>query len=186
MAGEEPESSLADLLKSPVALLIGFIAAVAGLVVFFTGKNLPDLLPSGSPPTSIDSAEGVRGKLLTPDSPVRVLWTGSGDAIEAVWSAEEYPELHSYSVDVYGLAPLETWYNVGYRFGQELRTTATTNPLSETNEKFADEGSAQRVDFQQTWRVCVTAMREVPGGASVEPYIIEGSRRCSDIFTIPR
>lgn len=139
------------------------------------------------------SAETPEGAWLATNSPVKVYWTGRGDTIELYWDLVEYPDLHYYSVDVYGLAPIETWYNVGYPIGEDLRTSDITNPISLSNEYFAEYSKPQRVTNDQTWRACVTGMREPPDGVDVTssdtalrtPYIIEQSERCSDPFTIP-
>lgn len=156
------------------AVLIPIALAWSGILDY-----RPRIYPS---PTA--SPRGA-GKWLSGESPVKVWWTGVGDTIEISWVRMEYPELDHYSLDVYGLAPIETWYNVGYRRGNELRTTDVTNPISLTNEHFSRDGEDARVDNNQTWRVCVRGMMETPGGVSIAPYIIDGSERCSDPFTIP-
>lgn len=117
--------------------------------------------------------------------PVRVVWSGYGDMIEATWQPMHLPGLTWYSVDVYGLTPVDVWYNVGYRIGDELRTSATTDPIAAVNEKIADDNGSGRVDVGETWKVCVTGMRTVPAGAYVSKYVIVGSKRCSDFFVIP-
>lgn len=158
-----------------VVIWTGIIVAVTGI----TGFTLRDLigLPWGSDP------QGAR--VLTPDSPVRVTWTGVADTLELVWSEVEDPELHNYSVDVEALAPIEGWYNVGYRFGEELRTTAIANPIAELNERLKEQDATDRTDFNQVWRVCVYAMRDAPGGVDISSYVIQGATQCSDQFTIP-
>lgn len=123
-----------------------------------------------------ESAAGSSGRVLTPESPVKVSWTGTADAVEITWHEIDDPELHSYSVDVYALAPVESWYNVGYRVGEELRTSATTNPIAELNEYLHESGKSERVDNDQVWRICVTGMRETPGGVDITPYIIDGNK----------
>ena len=97
----------------------------------------------------------------------------------------DYPDLDSYSVDVIGIFPIETSYNVGYRLGQELRTNVVIWPVSRANRNFSEEGENIRVSEDQTWQVCVTGMRKTPLGVDITPYIIERSKRCSDIFSLP-
>jgi hypothetical protein len=153
----------------------GVVLAVVGI----TGFTLKDLI---SLPPGADREDA---RVLTPDSPVRVTWTGVADTLGLSWSEVDDPELHNYSVDVEALAPVEDWYNVGYRSGEELRTTAQANPIAQLNEKLKDRGSTARADSNQVWRVCVYAMRDAPGGVDISRYIIEGGTQCSDQFTIP-
>jgi hypothetical protein len=153
----------------------GVVLAIVGI----TGFTLKDLttLPWGSKPKD--------ARVLTPDSPVRVTWTGVADTLEVSWNEVNEADLHNYSVDVEALAPIEDWYNVGYRSGEELRTTAQANPIAQLNEKLGEGGSTDRADFNQVWRICVYAMRDSPGGVDISPYIIKGETQCSDQFTIP-
>jgi len=57
-----------------------------------------------------------------------VTWTGVADTLELSWDEVDDPEVHNYSVDIEALAPIEDWCNVGYRSGEELRTTAQGIP----------------------------------------------------------
>lgn len=165
--------------RSPAArrflIWTGVVVTIVGLTGY-TFKDLIPLLQGASPKTA---------RVLTPDSPVRVTWTGVADTLELSWNEVDAPDLHNYSVDIEALAPIEDWYNVGYRFGEERRTTARVNPIAQLNEKLRERGSRDRADRNQVWRVCVEAMRETPGGVDISPYIITGRTQCSDQFTIP-
>lgn len=81
--------------------------------------------------------------------------------------------------------PIRNYYNLGYRIGEELRTSDTANPVAEMNEKLSDSGDSETVDYEETWRVCVTAYRYTPD-PDVGPKIIQGTERCSDPFVIPK
>ena len=83
------------------------------------------------------------------------------------------------------MAPIRNYYNLGYRIGEELRTSDTANPVAEMNEKLSDFGDSETVDYEETWRVCVTAHRYTPD-PDVGPKIIQGTERCSDPFVIPK
>lgn len=133
-----------------------------------------------------NSSSASPGKMLSPDSPVKVRWFGQGDTIEVSWDVMDYPDLEHYSVDVYGLTPVQIDYNVGYRRGDELRTSDTANPIAEANEWLKQDGRSEQVTNDETWRVCVIGMKDTPGGVDISPYIIKGSKRCSDPFTIPK
>jgi hypothetical protein len=122
---------------------------------------------------------------LSDKSPVRVWWLGQGDTIQIQWDPADSDEVHSYSVDIYGMAPIRNYYNLGYRIGEELRTRDTANPVAEMNEKLSDFGDSETVDYEETWRVCVTAHRYTPD-PDVGPKIIQGTERCSDPFVIPK
>lgn len=125
--------------------------------------------------------------MLAAESPVRVRWTGRGDTIEISWAASDFNNLdglYNYSVTVYGLAPVARKYNVGYRPGNELKTTATANFIADTNEYFRAQSQPTRVDKNETWRVCVISERELPPGTNT-PRPIAGSERCSDPFNMP-
>jgi hypothetical protein len=152
------------------------------------GTEDPPASPDSSAPesSSTPSPSSPTPSPLSPNSPVRVTWAGTGDRIVITWDPMTFRRLHNYSVNVYGLAPLETDYNVGYRLGGELRTTVETNPVAETNEDLAAAESADRVDEQETWRVCVYGMRDAPLGVDISTYIIDGSTICSDPFNIPQ
>ena len=158
----------------------GFLLSVTGVVATWGG------IYDWRFPWAADDASpvAVSGEMLAADSPVKVRWMG-GDAIEATWGPMDYPDLNHYSVDVLGVFPQETSYNQGYRIGTELSTRVETQPFSRTNQELSDQGSATRVTEGQTWQICVTGMREAPGGVDITPYIIERSRRCSDIFSLP-
>ncbi len=122
---------------------------------------------------------------LSDKSPVRVWWLGQGDTIQIQWDPADSDEVHSYSVDIYGMAPIRNYYNLGYRIGEELRTSDTANPVAEMNEKLSNSGDSETVDYEETWRVCVTAYRYTPD-PDVGPKIIQGTERCSDPFVIPK
>lgn len=173
-----------------VFLILGTPLAWSGLNdwrPFRSGGNVAEPAEGATPGESgTTTSGGVVPQMLTPDSPVKVRWLGTGDTLEVSWGIIDDPELDHYSVNVYALYPIEDDYNVGYRFGEELRLTDTTSPISEMNEHFAQQGDTSRVTAGQSWRICVQGMRETPGGVSITPYIIVGSNRCSDIFTIPQ
>lgn len=145
-----------------------------------------DLRPFGRGVDRPDPNAPASGKVLSAKSPVVVRWTGQGDTIEFSWAAMTYPGLDHYVARVEALAPIEDWYDPGYRSGEELRLSDVTNPISHVNAGYAEDGKTERVDYNQTWQVCVTAMKKTPGGVDVTPYIIAGSRRCSDVFVIPK
>lgn len=169
------------------------LGVLVALVLTWLGVNdwrIPGHAPSGTPssttmPSPDNTPSKGEGAVLASDSPVKVRWLGRGDAIDVTWDAMNYPGLHSYDLQIFGVSPLETWYSEGYRLGEELRTSATTYPVAETNEKFADLGSQDRVTKEETWRVCVTGMKEVPLGVPIAPYVITGSKQCSDLFVLP-
>lgn len=162
------------------AIVIPFVMSWTGLMDLRLGGGNPNPPATQAPPDTATSP-----RTLAADSPVTVVWTGAGDTIEVSWQAIDDPELHHYWAQVYGLDPVVEDYDIGYRFGEELRTTATTNPRAELNDDLAGEGSSQRVPRDQTWKICVTGMRDTPGGVDITPYIIAGTERCSDPFTIP-
>lgn len=177
------------------AVAVPFFMSVTGVMDLRLGSvhSRPEATSSGTGSQPRNSANSAAPHTASPSSvvlagasPVRIVWTGHGDLIDAAWQPMHLPALTWYSVDVYGFTPVENvWYNVGYRDGEQLRTSASTDPIAASNEKFADAGLSTRVDHTETWRVCVTGMRTVPGGGEVAKYAIVGSKRCSDYFVIP-
>lgn len=100
-----------------------------------------------------DAVTDTAGKVLTPDSPVHVRWTGVADTVEVSWNEVDDPELHHYTVDMEALSPIENWYSVGYRIGEELRTTDVTNPIALLNEKLSESGSTERADNNRLFTI---------------------------------
>ena len=160
-----------------IGLFLTFLGATAALMYVQISSPQPnDTSSPVATPTRI---------ALSDKSPVRVWWLGQGDTIQIQWDPADSDEVHSYSVDIYGMAPIRNYYNLGYRIGEELRTSDTANPVAEMNEKLSDFGDSETVDYEETWRVCVTAYRYTPD-PDVGPKIIQGTERCSDPFVIPK
>lgn len=136
-------------------------------------------------PQSSNPISSPQRRVLSGSSPVRVTWLGQGEALEVSWDSIDDEDLHSYSLDVYGLSPEQTWYNAGYREDTRLATTRVIYPLAETRVRYEETDKQTDVGPGETWRVCVHGMRETPGGVDISPFIIEGSKRCSDEFTVP-
>ncbi len=166
-------------------ILLAAAGVLVALVLAWSGIN-DWRLPFAAPPTAEPAPEQAAGRMLAADSPVRVRWIGAADALEVTWSAMDHPDLAWYSVDVHGVSPVQTWYNAGYRPGEELVTQTTVYPATETNEYYAQWGRAERVDGgNEVWRICVTGMKPVPADADVDEFAIDGAEICSDLFTLP-
>lgn len=182
----------------PLALLL--LAAIVGLMITWLGLN--DWRLSGAyRPSQTSTLVGMTtetttggpgpsgseaARVLSGSSPVKVTWLGQGEALKVTWGDMSYPDLDHYSVDVYGVAPEQTWYNVGYREDTKLASTRTIHPLAETRVRYAETDKPTAVGPDETWRICATGMRRVPAGAAVSPYEIDGSKKCSDPFVVPR
>lgn len=199
-AGSQEGIGLWNRLRELHPLTLLFFAALVALVVAWLGLNDWRLPGAYRPPhtdteavsttdtttTGPAPSRTVAARVLSGSSPVRVTWLGQGEALKVTWNDMSYPDLDSYSVDVYGLAPEQTWYNVGYREDTKLASTRTIHPLAETRVRYAETDKPTNVGPDETWRICVTGMRSVPAGAAVEPYEIDGSKKCSDPFVVPR
>lgn len=169
-----------------VGVIVALLIAWWGVNDFrLPGAYRPPTEGTGGQSSAPVASASPSGQVLSGSSPVRVTWLGSGEALEVSWEAIEDPELESYSLNVYGLSPEQTWYNVGYREDTRLATTRVIYPLAETRVRYEETDKQSNVGPGETWRVCVHGMRKTPGGVDITPYIIEGSRRCSDEFTIP-
>jgi len=95
-----------------IGLFLTFLGATAALM--YVQMSSPQPNDTSSPvatPTRI---------ALSDKSPVRVWWLGQGDTIQIQWDPADSDEVHSYSVDIYGMAPIRNYYNLGYRIGEEL------------------------------------------------------------------
>lgn len=185
MAKQKPADSPAprDFWRR-LGLGAALVGALVSIVLGWTG--IGDWRPlCGLTNNCPEPSTGV-ARNLSPDSPVAVIWTGEGDTVEATWDAVSDPELDHYAVDIVGLYPETFRIDAGYRLGEELETSRTLNPASDTVRRFEISGDALTLTPQQTWQICVTASRAVPDDAYVEEeYEIQGSERCSDPFALP-
>jgi hypothetical protein len=122
---------------------------------------------------------------LSPDSPVSVVWSGTGDRVVAHWDALSDPELDHYVVNIVALYPKSFTVDAGYRDGQQLETSRELNPASDAVHRFETNGDPLTLTSNQTWQVCVVGYRATPMGVDVKGYEIQKSEKCSDPFAIP-
>lgn len=181
MAGSSNGGSAA-LVISGASLAIAVIVLLVGDNLLDWGRGSPQ--PSSSSSTTNSAEPGSKGRILS-DGPVRVLWTGDGETLNVTWDAMTYENLDHYSVDVYGVAPEDTWVNDGYRRGEELDRFRVIHPLADTKIYYQTVGKETKVGPGETWRICVTGRAPSPKSDPSRVVEIEGSRRCSDTFAIP-
>ncbi|MCX2746268.1 hypothetical protein OOZ51_00375 [Arthrobacter sp. MI7-26] len=108
----------------------------------------------------------------------------SNGGVDVTWSGLSDPALNYYAVDVTAVSPVNYTYGVPYYPGS-VDTLSRIYPVTYFNKLLADEHRTERAAKGQIWHVCVTGMRQTPNGVDITPYIIKGSKSCSDDFELP-
>jgi len=172
---------------SPHWLLLLVVPILIGLLLTWFGINdwrvpwaKPTTTPTPSMSTATSPAPSPNGRNVAPVK-LRMLSDGG---VDVTWSALSDSELNYYSVDVSAVSPITYTYGVPYHPGI-VDTSSRIHPAPYLNKLLSDERRTERVAPGQIWHVCVTGMRATPNNVDITPYIIKGSKACSDDFTLP-
>lgn len=172
-------------MKQPHWLIPIILSALLALLLTWLGVNdwrLPWIASPPAPDRAAPSSSTEAPSGLT--SPVRVAETGDGGGIDIRWTEVDDPELRGYSVYVTAVRPVKYEYSVPrYRGDSEL--IERHYPVDYLNELLAEANDSRRVEPGQLWYVCVQGMRETPLNVPIDPYIIPGTKACSEEFTLP-
>lgn len=108
----------------------------------------------------------------------------SGQGIDVSWTIVDNAELHGYAVYVTAVRPVQYTYGAP-RYAGDSDVTERMYPVEYLNGLLADAHDERRVQQGQVWYVCVQAMKETPLNVPIDPYIIPGTKACSDEFVLP-
>ena len=154
-----------------------------GLLLTWFGVNdwrVPWALPSAKASTSVPEPSAPNGKNV---APIKLQMLSDG-GVDVTWSALSDPELNYYSVDVSAVSPITYTYGVPFYPGM-TDTSSRIYPATYLDKLLSEERRTERVARGQIWHVCVTGMRKTPNNVDITPYIIKGSKACSDDFSLP-
>ena len=173
---------MSDSRPEPHWLVLLFLGSLIALLLTWLGLNdwrFPFVQPSAAVPTPSPTTKTQSG--LT--APVNVTKL-SGGGIDIRWSVVDNPELRGYSVYVTAVRPVRYEYSVP-RYGGDSDVTERHYPVEYLNELLVASEDSRRVQPGQAWYVCIQGMKETPLNVPIDPYIIPGTKACSDEFTLP-
>ncbi len=168
--------------RQPHWLVPVLVAAVLALLITWLGLNdwrFPFLQSNNASETTTPSSRQSQG--LT--APIQVTKVGR-IGIDIRWSAVNNPSLHGYDVYVTAVRPIQYEYEVP-RYQGDSDVTERHYPIDYLNKLLVEANDARRVQAGQVWYVCVRGMKETPLNVPIDPYIIPGTKACSDEFTLP-
>lgn len=161
------------------------VGAIVAVVISWTG--IGDLRPfcGVSHTCAATPSKAPTARPLSPGSPLTVVWPGTGDQVVAHWAPVNDPDLDHYQVNIVALYPESFTIDAGYRDGEQLETSRTVNPASDSIQRYKSNDDPLTLSKDQTWQLCAVGYRSVPMGADAAKYEIQGSGQCSDPFSIP-
>lgn len=106
-----------------------------------------------------------------------------GGRVDASWSKLADRDLNYSMVEVIAVSPVSYDYGVPYYPGV-VDTFTRAYPANDTNKDLQGAGRQERISAGEVWRICVTGMRATPKNVDIAPYIIEGSKACSEDFKL--
>lgn len=166
------------LVGASVALILGYLG-VSDVRAPWTSKDaVGPTVGVSQPPGDVGDASTYppRGAL----APVLVKSIGN-EGVSVSWVGSSNPELDNYTVDLYAVSPVDAGWNIAI---QEASSGVSRNVYPWT-EFDSQPWHKDRPPADEVWRVCVTAMKKTPLYVDVTPYIIKGSKACSEDFQVP-
>lgn len=168
--------------RQPHWVVVLILGALLALLLTWLGLNdwrfpfVTTAPSSSSPASSTTHSAGLTG-------PIQITKM-SGGAVDIRWSVVANPELRGYDVTVTAVRPVKYEYGVP-RYAGDSDVTERHYPAEYLNKALAEAKDPRRVESGQVWYVCVQGMRETPLNVPIDPYIIPGTKACSDEFATP-